>query len=118
MKVILPHQYRWLQITILGILLFNVIDGILTIIWILSGNAIETNPLLESLVNQHPLLFMITKLSLVVLGVILLWRLKHHPLAIISIFIVFLLYYYVLLIHLRAMNIELIESIIKKMGLT
>lgn len=115
MKVILPYQYRWLLITIAGILLFNVIDGILSIVWILSGKAIETNPFLETLINQHPLLFMVTKLTLVVLGVILLWRLKHHPLAIVSIFIVFLLYYYVLLIHLRAMNIELIESIIKRM---
>lgn len=114
MKIILPHQYRWLQITIVGILLLNVIDGILSILWIGSGKAVETNPLLEMLINQHPILFMITKLSLVVLGVVLLWRLKHHPLAIVTIFTMFLLYYYVLLIHLRAMNIELIVSVIKR----
>lgn len=57
--------------------------------------------LLHSLVRDHPLAFVATKISLVSLGSFLLWTHRAHPLAVIGIFVIFLVYYVVLLYHLR-----------------
>jgi len=111
MKVSTPHQETWLKGMIAGIAVLNVLDGVLTLVWIYSGKAIEGNPLLADLVNTHPLAFMLAKLALVTLGLVLLWRLRQHPVAVITIFLAFLAYYLLLLYHLRAMNVGVLERL-------
>lgn len=82
-----------LQLLILCILTLNVADGILTIILVGTGRAVEANPLMAYLIGHNPVLFMFCKQALVSLGILLLWRLRHYVLAVVSIFAVFLLYY-------------------------
>jgi len=111
MKVSTPQQDLWLKGIVAGIVVLNVLDGILTLLWVYTGRAIETNPLLSELVNAHPLAFMLAKLALVTLGLVLLWRLRQHPVAVITIFLAFLVYYLLLLYHLRAMNLGVLHAL-------
>jgi len=107
----LPSHYRWLKGIVAFVFIMNVLDGIFTIIWVVTGKAVEANPLMANLINMHPVLFMGCKLLLVFLGSALLWRRRNNRAAVISIFIVFLTYYILLLYHLRSMNIGLLERI-------
>ena len=65
-----------LRVAAAAILVFNVIDAVLTLVWTLSGLAVEANPLMEQVLAHSPLGFMATKLALVSLGLLLLWRLR------------------------------------------
>jgi hypothetical protein len=96
-----PEHFRWLQGIVKVILIFNLIDALFTILWIYSGVANESNPLLAELVKDYPVIFAVVKFALVSLGSILLWRFRYRPLAIISIFLAFLTYYCLLLYHIR-----------------
>lgn len=70
---------------LLGLLVvMNLLDGIFTLVWVLSGQATEANPLMALLIDAHPLLFIIFKIALVNLGAILLWRLYHRRFALIA----------------------------------
>ena len=100
MKVGTQAQYRWLRTIVASILLMNLIDAVLTLWWVRTGFAIEANPLLREIVNEHALLFVAGKLALVSLGTALLWRAREHGLAVVGIFSVFLAYYFILLFHL------------------
>lgn len=95
------EQYGWLLSILKALLLLNLLDAIFTLWWVGTGVAVEANALLRDLVVDHPFRFILTKLGLVSLGSILLWRLRQHPLAVIAIFGAFLIYYLVLLHHLR-----------------
>ncbi len=95
------EHFRWLRWIIAAVLVLNALDAALTLQWVNSGRAQEANLLLAPLLNHDPLLFVAVKFALVVLGVWLLWRLRTHPLAIVSLFVAFLAYYYLLLYHLR-----------------
>lgn len=95
------EQYRWLLSILKALLLLNLLDAIFTLWWVGTGAAVEANALLRDLVVDHPMRFVLTKLGLVSLGSLLLWRLRQHPLAVIAIFGAFFIYYLVLLHHLR-----------------
>lgn len=95
------EQYGWLLSILKALLLLNLLDAIFTLWWVGTGVAVEANALLRDLVVDHPVRFVLTKLGLVSAGSILLWRLRQHPLAVIAIFGAFLVYYLVLLHHLR-----------------
>lgn len=69
--------------------------------WVGSGHAEEANVLLHALVREHPIAFVATKISLVSLGSFMLWTHRTHPLAVIGIVLIFLVYYVILLYHLR-----------------
>ena len=88
-----PVILQKLQLLILVILTLNVTDGVLTIILVGTGRAVEANPLMAYLISHNPVLFMFCKQALVSLGILLLWRLRHHVLAVVSIVAVFVLYY-------------------------
>ena len=103
------HHFEWLKGIIGALFSFNVLDGILTIHWILERRASEANPLMASLIDVHPVLFMTGKLTLVLLGSVLLWRLRRQPLAVCSLFAVFLVYYFVILYHLQAMDFQMVR---------
>ncbi len=99
------QHFRWLRWIIVALLVLNVLDAALTLLWIDSGRAREANLLLAPLIDQDPLLFVAVKFALVLLGVLLLWRLRTHPLAVVSIFVAFLAYYWLLLYHLRLFSL-------------
>ena len=106
-----PQHYVWLRRIVLTVIVLNAMDAVLTLIWVWQGSAIEANPMMANLVHNNPLLFVIVKMALVALGTVVLWRLRRYKFAVVSIFGVFLVYYWLLLYHLRAMNIGLIRKL-------
>lgn len=93
------EHFRWLEGIVKGTLVLNLLDALFTLFWVVNGLAQEANPLLDEIVQQHPLAFVTAKLGLVSLGSLLLWRYRHRPLAVVGIFVAFLAYYGLLLIH-------------------
>ncbi len=104
------QQFYWLNGIVRMILILNLFDAVLTLIWVYSGLATEANPLLDPLI-KYPVLFVIVKFSLVSFGSWLLWRRRKRPLAVVSIFLGFLVYYFLLLYHLSAMNLQLFRRL-------
>ncbi len=98
-----PQQFAWLRGIIQAILVLNVVDAVLTVLWIADRKATESNPLLFDLPATHPVLFVVVKTSLVSGGTFLLWRHRDRPLAVVSIFVAFLAYYFLLAWHLEAL---------------
>jgi len=94
-------QFKWLYGIIETVVILNLIDAVLTMLWVHSGLAHEANPLLESIVYQHALLFVIVKIALGSLGTWLLWQYRHRALSVIGTFLVFIVYYAICLHHLR-----------------
>jgi hypothetical protein len=96
-----PAHFGWLNQILRFVIVLNLVDALLTLWWVRWGLATEANPLLATIVEDHAVLFVTGKLTLVSLGTLLLWRRRHHPLAVIGIFAAFLTYYSVLLFHLQ-----------------
>ena len=96
-----PQHFSWLHGIVQIVLLLNLMDAIFTLFWVKAGLAVESNILLQSTVNEHPVAFMMIKTTLVSLGSLLLWKRRYHPLAVVGLFVVFLVYYYLLLYHLQ-----------------
>ena len=103
-----PQEYQWLEAIVNTVLVLNVFDAIMTMVWVSGGAAIEANPFLSDLVNANPLSFVTVKLALVSLGSLLLWRNRGHALAVVAIFVAFLAYYFLLLYHLRALRAAIV----------
>jgi len=95
-----PEQFRWLHGIVKAVLVLNLVDAILTLLWVHLGLAVEANTLIDELVNENALLFVAVKLALVGMGSWLLWKRRHSPAAVIGIFLVFLAYYWILVYHL------------------
>jgi hypothetical protein len=93
------EHYRWLEGIVKVTLVLNLLDALFTLVWVFSGLATEANPFLHHLVHRHPVAFVAAKLALVGLGSLLLWRYRGRPLAVVAIFVAFLVYYALLLIH-------------------
>ncbi len=108
MKIGEPLHYKWLEGIVAAVFTLNVIDGVLTIIWLITERASESNPLMDNLFQVHPVLFIIVKIALVLLGTALLWRLRRHPMAVVAIFLAFIVYYAILIYHLSAMNLDIV----------
>jgi len=81
------------------LILLNVLDGVLTITWVSSGMASEVNPLMDRLIQIHPVVFMTTKVTLVSLGALLLWRFRDHALAVGSLYLCVAAYSLLVLYH-------------------
>lgn len=105
------QHFRWLKGIVLAILILNVLDAVLTIAWISAGVAEEANPLLADLAHGAPWTFFLVKMALVGLGSLLLWRLRKRPAAVVSIFVGFLAYYFLLLYHLSALELRLLSRL-------
>ena len=95
-----PQQFRWLRGVVESVIVLNLLDAILTLLWVRLGMAEEANTLMRDLVNDQALAFVLAKIGLVSLGSILLWRNRHRALAVVAIFVSFLAYYFVFLYHL------------------
>ena len=95
------QHFRWLDWVVRAVLVLNLLDAVFTLVWIESGLAREANVVLADLVENHAVAFVVVKLSLVSLGSLLLWRQRRRALAVVGIFAVFLVYYFLLLYHLK-----------------
>lgn len=84
------------------LLIMNLWDAIATSFWVMSGYAIENNPLMSSLIDSSPSAFILLKTSLVTLCIYLLWRLRSVRSSRIFVIPVFILYGYVSLVHISA----------------
>ncbi|MFP4070997.1 MAG: DUF5658 family protein [Desulfovibrionales bacterium] len=98
------EQISWLEGIAKAVIVINLLDGVFTLLWIRMGVATEANVLMRSLAMGYPVLFMVIKLALVSLGTALLWRYRTRPAAAIGLIVIFLVYYTVLLIHVRYMG--------------
>ena len=96
-----PEQVGWLTGVVIAVLVMNALDALFTLVWVRAGLAVEANSLMRDMVENNAFLFVATKLGLVSLGSLLLWRQRTHPIAVVAIFVVFLVYYFVLLYHLQ-----------------
>lgn len=95
------RHFRWLEGIVKAVVIMNLVDAVLTLAWVRAGFANEANPLLDEIVEEHAMFFVLGKLALVFLGTTLLWMQRHRPLAVVGIFAAFMVYYAVLLHHLR-----------------
>ena len=96
-----PQQFGWLDGIVKTVLVLNLLDAIFPLVWVRASLAREANVLMRDLVNEHAVLFVVAKLSLVSLGSLILWKRRTHPGAVVAIFVIFLAYYFVLLYHLQ-----------------
>ncbi len=110
------QHFRWLEGIVKAVLVLNLVDAVLTLIWIQTGLATEANPVMAALVHNSPIAFILAKVALVSLGSGLLWRLRTRPLAVIGIFAVFLAYYFLILYHLDYANM-LVRALLSGQGL-
>lgn len=95
------QHLRWLNGIVKAIVVLNGLDALLTLFWVRAGLAQEANVFLRDLVDNHAILFVSAKIALVSLGSLLLWKYRRHPFAVVGLFAVFLVYYAILLHHLR-----------------
>lgn len=103
-KVGTSQHFRWLRGITAAIILLNLVDALFTMTWLDLGLATEANPLMEVLTAWGPVPFVLGKVLLVSLGCLLLWRRRQHPLAVVGIFTIFLIYYAIIIHHLRAVK--------------
>jgi hypothetical protein len=94
------QQFSWLRILIIAIIVLNILDAIFTLFWVNAGFAKEANVLMRQLVHNYPVLFVIVKFSLVFIGTYVLWKNRFNKIAVLGMFVVFLIYYALLLHHL------------------
>lgn len=91
---------NWVKISIGILVILNTIDGGLTLFWVLSNHVEEANPLMANLIEIHPVLFMLVKISLVHLSSLLLWRLRSRSMVAKSTFFLVLVYGFVMCCHI------------------
>jgi hypothetical protein len=103
-----PEHFRWLEGIVRSVIVLNLLDAVFTLAWIQADLAEEGNAFIRDLAHGNALTFMLAKLSVVSLGVYLLWRRRSRPLAVVSVFVAFLLYYLVFLYHLEFSSILLL----------
>lgn len=104
-----PRQFGWLESIVKAVLVLNLLDAVLTVLWISTGRAVEANPFLRDLVTDFPVAFVLVKMSLVSLGTIVLWRHRTRPLAVVAVFVAFVVYYLLFLYHLNAFDLRLMQ---------
>ena len=83
------------------VLLFflNAVDAFATLYWVTNGIATEANPIMYEWLNLGPLAFLSVKLTLVTLGVSLLWAFRDYALSKVVIVPGMLMYGFVTVMH-------------------
>lgn len=107
------EHFRWLEQIVRWTLILNLLDAVMTLYWIWSGQAIEGNPLMAPVIAAHPVLFVVVKSALVGAGSLLLWTFRKRRLAVVGMFMSFMLYYCVLLYHLSAANLRIFRNFLE-----
>ncbi|MCA9581072.1 MAG: hypothetical protein KC416_04715 [Myxococcales bacterium] len=95
------RRVRHLRRLLVGTLVFNLVDLVLTLAVVLSGLAIEANPFMAELLERSPLVFGVVKLALVSMGVWIIWRHRHRPVAIFAGGVACSAYAFVMFVHLE-----------------
>jgi hypothetical protein len=72
----MPKQ--WLLRFASAIVILNLADALFTILYTTSGLAREGNPFMETVLTAGPVLFVLTKVMLVTVAVLFLWRYRHR----------------------------------------
>lgn len=93
---------RWPELIAASIVVLNLLDAMFTLAYTQVGLAREANPLLEPVLADSPVGFVLVKLGLVSLGVALLWRLRHRATACVGLIAGGVAYSSLLLLHLSA----------------
>ena len=83
-----------------AVVILNLLDAIFTICYTHAGYASESNPLMQVALAASPVLFVLAKIGLVSLGVLLLWRMRHHRTAVFGLVSTSAAYSLLLLYHL------------------
>ena len=79
--------------------IFNLLDAILTHAWISMGIAEESNPIMDYALNAGTGVFFITKISLVLLGSILLYHARNKLISRLVILAALFCYWIVIIYH-------------------
>jgi hypothetical protein len=95
----------WLPALLGATLIFNVLDGILTLIVLALGAAEEANPLMAAAIDASPILFMAAKVGIVSAGVLCLWWHRTRQLARAGVIAVFLAYAGVIAWHVQSVGV-------------
>lgn len=95
-----PRPVSALRLVVVALLLLNLLDAVFTLVWVEAGIAKEANLLLEGILSQSAMGFMLVKLTLVSLGVLLLWRHREHKLAVAGLAVACFAYNSLLVYHL------------------
>ena len=111
MRIGSEKHFHWLWLIIAATIVLNLTDAVLTLMWWTLGAATEANPLMAVLLSWGEIPFVLGKLALVSGGSYLLWNHRHRAFAVISIFLAFLVYYFILLQHLKVMNLYLLQHL-------
>lgn len=69
---------KWWLLAAGFVVVLNLIDAMFTLVYTRSGLATEANPLMDQVLHRSPVLFMLAKLTLVSLGVLVLWRWRER----------------------------------------
>jgi hypothetical protein len=93
---------RWLRRIASVIVVLNLVDAIFTLLYTSGHLAREGNPLMQGVLAASPVMFMITKLSLVSLCVFMLWRYGHRFTAVIGLIGATVMYVILIGYHLTA----------------
>ena len=83
-----------------SVILLNLFDIIFTLYAVESGYAIEANPFMRELLNMSPLVFAISKISLVSVGSYFIVKNSRFRIARAALFLCFLVYGFILLYHI------------------
>jgi hypothetical protein len=101
MEVGTPQHFHWLSGIVKWVLVLNLVDAVLTLLWVRLGFAAESNTLIDELLAESPVAFIGVKLALVGMGSWLLWNRRQSPLAVIGIFLAFVTYYGIVAYHVQ-----------------
>ena len=101
--VVFP-RLQYLKTTLALLLVFNLLDGVFTLISVLAGVAVEANPLMDQLLEVGPVAFMVGKVLIVSLGIGLLWRLRQRKFALIGSVGTCVVYFFVCVWHLQGLR--------------
>jgi len=85
-------------------LIFNLVDLVLTLLVVICGVAVEANPLMANLLEAGPLPFALTKVAVVSIGVLLLWKERSRPIAIAGSIVVFGVYSSLMVYHVQSVQ--------------
>jgi len=81
------------------IFVMNIFDALLTIFWVLSGQAVESNPFMNFFLQVSPTLFYVVKMGMVGFGLIFLEKYNNFFVAKSGTFACFFFYSWVMWIH-------------------
>ncbi|MBI4510026.1 MAG: hypothetical protein HY698_10360 [Deltaproteobacteria bacterium] len=95
-------QTDWVTGLAQATLVLNLLDGVFTLLVVLSGLAVEANPLMGRLLDLGPVQFMVGKTALVSMGVWLLWRMRSNRLAVAGLMATMVVYALLVLYHIQA----------------